>query len=79
MTDKKVIVYTTSICPYCVQAKNYLKSKGIKFEEINVGNDREKAMQLIQRTGQTGVPQIEIDGEFVIGFNQEKIDELLGI
>jgi len=51
----------------------------LSIDEINVGNDREKAMQLIQRTGQTGVPQIEIDGEFVIGFNQEKIDELLGI
>lgn len=79
MGDKKVIVYTTNTCPYCVLAKDYLKKKGVEFQEINVSNDREKAMEMMKKSGHNGVPQIEINGQMVLGFNKPKIDQLLGL
>ena len=77
MADKKVIVYSTPTCPYCKRAKDYLSQKGIPFTEVNVAADREKAKEMIQKSGQMGVPVIEIDSDMVVGFNQSKIDELL--
>ena len=77
MADKKVIVYSTPTCPYCKRAKEYLSQKGIPFTEVNVAADREKAKEMIQKSGQMGVPVIEIDSDMVVGFNQSKIDELL--
>ena len=79
MTDKKVIVYSTNTCPYCIMAKDYLKSKGVSFEEVNLSNNREKAVELVKKSGQTGVPQIEINGQIVVGFNKAKIDQLLAM
>ncbi len=78
MTDKKVTVYTTTVCPYCIQVKQYLKSKGVSFEEVNVGENRQKAMEMVQKSGQNAVPQIEINGQMVVGFNKSKLDQLLG-
>jgi glutaredoxin 3 len=59
--------------------KDYLKENNISFTEKNVGNDREAAMEMIQKSGQQGVPQIDFDGEIVVGFDQERIDEILGL
>jgi len=78
MVDKKVTVYTTTVCPYCIQVKQYLKSKGVSFEEVNVGENRQKAMEMVQKSGQNAVPQIEINGQMVVGFNKSKLDQLLG-
>jgi glutaredoxin-like YruB-family protein len=75
----KVKIYTTPVCPFCNLAKQYLKEKGIEFEEIDVSKDEKAAMEMIQKSGQMGVPVIEIDGKIVIGFDKEKIDELLGL
>ena len=77
MADKKVIVYSTPTCPYCKRTKDYLSQKGIPFTEVNVAADREKAKEMIQKSGQMGVPVVEIDSDMVVGFNQSKIDELL--
>jgi len=60
-------------------AKEYLREKGIEFEEIDVSKDEKVAMEMIQKSGQMGVPVIEIDGQIVVGFDKEKIDELLGL
>ncbi|MFH1972558.1 MAG: glutaredoxin domain-containing protein [archaeon] len=79
MEKKKVIVYSTPTCPYCVLAKDFLKEHNIEFEEINVAQDQEKARAMVEKSGQMGVPVIEIDGEMVIGFDKDKIKELLGI
>mgnify|MGYP000125262157 CR=1 FL=1 len=72
-------IYTTPTCPFCFIAKEYLKSRGIKFEEIDVSKDEKAALEMIQKSGQMGVPVIEIDGQVVIGFDKEKIDELLNL
>lgn len=74
---KKVKIYTTSTCPYCFMAKDYLKEKGVEFEEVDLTEDPEEARKLIEKTGYSGVPQIQIGEEFVIGFDKDKIDQLL--
>jgi glutaredoxin 3 len=77
-TTKRVTIYSTPTCPYCHQAKDYLTSKGITFTELNVATDLDARNAMVQRSGQLGVPVIEVDGEVVVGFNRGKLDELLG-
>ncbi len=77
MTDKKVTIYSTPTCPYCKRAKDYLSQKGIPYTDINVAVDREAAKEMIQKSGQMGVPVIIINGEVVVGFNQALLDKLL--
>ena len=77
MADKKVVVYSTPTCPYCKRAKDYLSRKGIPYTNINVAQDREKAKEMIQKSGQMAVPVITIDGEVTVGFNQSLLDSLL--
>jgi len=72
-------VYCTPHCPWCTAAKDYLKSHGFEFEEIDVSTDPLLAEELIKKSGQMGVPVIEIDDELIIGFNRERIDEVLNI
>jgi glutaredoxin-like YruB-family protein len=70
-------VYSTTTCPWCTKVKDYLKSKGLEFENVDVSANREAAMEMVQKTQQMGVPVTEIDGEFVIGYDTAKIDELI--
>ncbi len=77
MTDKKVVIYSTPTCPYCKRAKDYLSRKGIPFVDRNVAVDRDAAKEMIQKSGQMGVPVITIDNEIVVGFNQSLLDKLL--
>ncbi|WP_144463499.1 glutaredoxin family protein [Siminovitchia fortis] len=72
-----VTVYTTTRCPYCVMLKNFLEEKEIVFNEVNVERDPEKMKKLIQTTGQMGVPQTEINGQWIIGFDPQSIMEAL--
>jgi len=74
-----VTVYSTPTCPYCSALKEFLKENDIEFEDVNVADDREEAKEMIERSGQSGVPVTEVDGEMVVGFNKEKISQLLGI
>lgn len=75
----KVIVYSTTICPWCHRVKDYLKQHNIKFEEKNVQEDQEAAHEMVEKSGQMGVPVIDIDGKIIVGFDKEKIDEALNI
>ncbi len=75
MTEIKV--YTTTRCPYCVKAKEFLKSKNIKFKEINVETDSKAAKEMVELSGQSGVPVIEIGDVVIIGFDQEEIENAL--
>jgi glutaredoxin-like YruB-family protein len=75
--DNKVIVYSTSTCPWCTVAKNFLKEHKIDFLEKNVGTDRKAAEEMIEKSGQMGVPVIDINGSIIIGFNESKIKQLL--
>ena len=79
MAEKKVKVYSTPVCPWCHRAKDFLKEHGIEFEDIDVSRDHEAGREMVEKSGQMGVPVIEIDGEIVIGFNRERLAELLGI
>lgn len=79
MEKHKVIVYSTDSCPWCHRAKDFLKEHNIEFEDVNVGKDQEKAKEMVEKSGQMGVPVLEIDGEIVIGFDEGKIKNLLHI
>lgn len=76
---KKVIVYSTPTCPYCIVAKNFLEENTIDFEAKDVANDEKARDEMIAKTGQMGVPVIDIDGEIVIGFDETRLRELLGL
>lgn len=77
MAEKEIKLYSTPTCPWCRKVKEYLESKNVKFTEYNVGADREKLSEMIQVSGQRGVPVIMIGDKTIIGFNQAKIDEAL--
>lgn len=72
-------VFSTQACPYCVTLKEFLKEHNIEFEEFDVSEDEKAREEMIEKSGQMGVPVIEIDGQIVVGFNKEKIVELLKI
>ncbi|OHA21194.1 MAG: NrdH-redoxin [Candidatus Taylorbacteria bacterium RIFCSPHIGHO2_01_FULL_51_15] len=74
-----VTIYSTPTCVYCNAAKAFFKQKEIAYTEHNVAADVEKRKEMIDKSGQMGVPVIEIDGQLVVGFNQPKIKQLLGI
>ncbi|MFA6064295.1 MAG: glutaredoxin domain-containing protein [archaeon] len=73
----KVTVYSTSTCPYCVMAKDWLKGKKVEYEDVNVGINQERAREMITKSGQMGVPVIDIDGEIIIGFDRPRIETAL--
>ncbi len=70
-------VYSTPSCPWCTVAKNYLSSKKIQFEEVDVSRNREAALEMVQKSGQRGVPVLDINGKIVVGFDQAAIDSLI--
>ncbi|MCD6227136.1 glutathione S-transferase N-terminal domain-containing protein [Candidatus Micrarchaeota archaeon] len=74
-----IIVYSTPSCPYCQMSKQYLKQLGFEFEDVDVSKDRARAIEMVKKSGQMGVPVIDIDGHIIIGFNRPMIDKLLGI
>ncbi|MBR9683068.1 NrdH-redoxin [Candidatus Woesearchaeota archaeon] len=74
----EIKVYSTPTCPWCVKLKDWLKEKGVEFKDIDVSVDHEAAKEMVEKSGQMGVPQIEIDGKIIVGFDKEKIEEALG-
>ena len=76
-TTHSVTVYSTQTCPYCVMAKNYLKKKGVAFNDVDVSKDMNAAEEMVRKSGQMGVPVIEIDNQIVIGFQPDAFEELL--
>tara|TARA_Y100000310_G_scaffold303601_1_gene342093 strand:+ start:1027 stop:1266 length:240 start_codon:yes stop_codon:yes gene_type:complete len=75
----KVKVYSTPTCPFCVKAKEFLKEHNIDFENIDVSKNQEAAKEMVDKSGQMGVPVIDIDGEIIVGFDVEKIKKALDI
>ena len=73
----KVKVYSTPTCPYCHAAKEFLKENNIKFEDIDVSRNSDAAKEMIEKSGQMGVPVIEIDGQFIVGFDRQAIKKAL--
>ena len=79
VTMKKVIVYTSDVCPYCVMVKNFLKQNNVEFEEVNLSKNKEKAEEIAKKSGVRSVPVTEIDGEIVVGYDTNRLKELLGL
>ena len=74
-----IVIYSTPTCPFCVMAKNFFKKHNVSYAEKDVSSDQEAAQEMVKKSGQMGVPVIEIDEKIIIGFDQEKIAELLKI
>ena len=80
MAEKNnVTIYTTPTCPYCEMVKRFFRKNNVEYEEKNVANDQVAVKEMIEKSGQMGVPIIDINGEIVVGFNKEKLSELLNI
>lgn len=79
-TNKKknrVIVFSTPTCTYCNRAKHYFRQQGVRFRDVDVSKDPVAARDMVRRSGQQGVPVIDINGKVIVGFNKPEIDKLL--
>jgi len=74
-----VKVFSTPTCPYCVTLKDYLRGKNIEFEDIDVSADKAQLDEMVEKSGQMGVPVITINDEVIIGFDKAKIDKALNL
>ncbi len=72
-------IYSTPYCPYCVTLKDYLKSKKIEFVDVDVSENETERDEMIELSGQMGVPVANIDGKIIVGFDKAEIDQTLGI
>lgn len=72
-----VTLYSTPSCAYCRIAKDYFKTNGVSFTEYNVASDQRKAEEMVRKSGQMGVPVIDINGSVIIGFNKSEIERAL--
>ena len=77
MAEHKVKVYSTKTCPWCHKVKDFLNEKKVKFEDFDVGADQKAANEIVEKSGQMGVPVTDIDGTIIIGFDKEAIDKAL--
>lgn len=77
MNDHNITIYSTPTCPYCDAAKDYFEERNISFTDYDVSENREKAKEMIEKSGQRGTPVIDIDGNVVVGFNKDKIESMM--
>jgi len=75
----RVIVFSTPTCSFCNMAKKYFREKGVRFRDVDVSRDPAAARDMVRRSGQQGVPVIDIGGKIVVGFDRVKINKYLGI
>jgi len=74
-----VIIYTTNNCPYCDMAKRFMKENNVEYKEINVTDDTKAANEMVEKSGQMGVPVLDIDGQIIVGFDKDAIKKALKI
>lgn len=72
-----VAIYTTPSCSYCSLAKSYLSQMGISYSEYNVARDTHRAEEMVKKSGQMGVPVLDINGRIIVGFNKPEIEKAL--
>lgn len=72
-----VTVYTTATCPYCKLVKEYLDEQGIEYKNVDVGEDPAAANEMVKKSGQMGVPVVDIDGEIIVGWNKDELENAL--
>ena len=75
----KIKVFSTPTCPFCVALKNFLEEHNIQFEYLDVAENEAAREEMVKKSGQMGVPVVDIDGEIIIGFDQDRIKKLLKI
>ena len=76
---KSVSIYTTPTCVYCKMTKDFFKQNNVEYQEFDVASNLEKRKEMIEKSGQMGVPVIFVDNEMTVGFDKGKLQELLGI
>lgn len=76
---KNVKIYSTPTCPYCQRAKQFLKENNVDFEDFDVSTNQSAAQEIIRKSGQMGVPVLDIEGKIIVGFDKEKIKQALGL
>lgn len=74
-----VTVYSTPTCPYCKMAKEYMTENNVEFTDIDVSADQAKAEEMVEKSGQMGVPVIDVDGKIIVGFDKEELKKALGL
>ncbi|MBP6912071.1 MAG: thioredoxin family protein [Candidatus Pacebacteria bacterium] len=75
----QISIYSTPTCTYCKAVKEYFTENKVEFQEFNVAEDASRRQEMIERSGQMGVPVVMIDNNIVVGFDKQKLAELLGI
>ncbi|MFA6350207.1 MAG: glutaredoxin domain-containing protein [Candidatus Omnitrophota bacterium] len=76
---KQVTIYSTTTCPYCIRVKQFLRDNKIAYKDIDVASDQQAADEMVKKSGQMGVPVLDIDGEVIVGFDREKITKALSL
>jgi glutaredoxin-like YruB-family protein len=79
MNDKKITIYGAEWCAFCHEAMRYLDSKGKKYEYLNVDQDQAALKAVVEKSGQTGIPVLDIGGKIIVGFDRPRIDQALGM
>lgn len=79
MENKKhnIIVYSTPTCPYCIMVKEYFLEKGVEFKDVNVAADQQAAAEMVEKSGQMGVPVIDVSGKIIVGFRPDVLGKLV--
>ena len=77
--SSKVKVYATSTCPWCMKTKEFLKANNVKYEEVNVGADEKARNEMFEKSGQFGVPVIDVNGTIIVGYDKDALKKALGI
>ena len=75
----KVKIYTTNTCPWCVKTKEFLKANNIKYDEVNVGVDEKARNEMLEKSGQFGVPVTDVNGTIIVGYDKEALKKALGL
>lgn len=76
---KNVKVYSTPTCPWCIKVKQFLKENNVNFENVDIASNQQAAEEMVEKSGQMGVPVLDIEGEIILGFDKDKIKTKLGI
>lgn len=74
-----VTIYTTNTCPWCIKTKEFFKENNVKYEEINVHEDEKSRNKMFEKSGQFGVPVIDVNGKIIVGFQKDVLKKILGI
>ncbi len=77
--NKSAVIYTTQTCKYCHLVEDFFKENGVEYQKFDVGTDLAKRREMVEKSGQMGVPVIEIGGKIVVGWDEEVLKELVGV